>query len=130
MRRSFSSIFAEQRRTNSGLCLLLAFLLSLLSLVSAQVARAEFIEITPATGINVSIPLKSVKELKYRGVIRQQYDFSCGSAAVATLLTYHYAAPATEKDVFMAMFERGNRAAIQREGFSLLDMKTYLEDHG
>jgi predicted double-glycine peptidase len=108
----------------SGVALLLAWL------VCIPGARAGLVEITPATGINVSIPLKSIKELKYRGVIRQEYDFSCGSAAVATLLTHHYAAPVSEKDVFMAMFQRGNRAAIQREGFSLLDMKQYLEDHG
>jgi uncharacterized protein len=50
--------------------------------------------------------------------------------ALATLLTHHYAEPVNEKDVFMAMFQRGNRAAIQREGFSLLDMKQYLEDRG
>jgi predicted double-glycine peptidase len=109
---------------SSGLRLLLAFFFCV------PLARADLVELTPASGINVSVPLKSIKELKYRGVIRQQYDFSCGSAAVATLLTHHYAAPVGEKDVFMAMYQRGNRAAIQREGFSLLDMKQYLEDRG
>ena len=110
--------------TRSGLRLLLAFFLCV------PLAHADLVEITPAPGINISVPVKSIKELKYRGVIRQQYDFSCGSAAVATLLTHHYAAPVSEKEVFMAMFQRGNRAAIQREGFSLLDMKQYLNDRG
>jgi predicted double-glycine peptidase len=110
---------------SSAVTLLLAFFV-----LCVPTARADLVDITPATGINVSVPLKSIKELKYRGVIRQQYDFSCGSAALATLLTHHYAAPVNEKDVFMAMFQRGNRAAIQREGFSLLDMKQYLDDRG
>ena len=93
-------------------------------------AYAGLVELTPATGISVSVKVTSIKELKYRGVIRQQYDFSCGSAAVATLLTHHYGAQVSEKDVFMAMYQKGNRAAIQREGFSLLDMKQYLDERG
>ena len=93
-------------------------------------AYAGLVELTPATGISVSVKVTSIKELKYRGVIRQQYDFSCGSAAVATLLSHHYGAPVSEKDVFMAMYQKGNRAAIQREGFSLLDMKQYLDERG
>jgi predicted double-glycine peptidase len=91
-------------------------------------AHAGVVELTPVVGVNASVPVKSIKELKYRGVVRQQFDFSCGSAAVATLLTHHYANPVDEQDVFMAMYKKGNRAAIHREGFSLLDMKQYLDD--
>ncbi len=32
----------------------------------------------------------SVKEARFTTTQRQQFDFSCGSAAVATLLTHHY----------------------------------------
>ena len=49
---------------------------------------------------------------------------------MATLLTYHYDNPVSEQEVLLAMFEKGNRAAIRREGFSLLDMKQYLDAHG
>lgn len=76
------------------------------------------------------MPVKSIRELKYRAVVRQQFDFSCGSAAVATLLTYHYRFPVTEQDVFLAMYEKGDRATIHSEGFSLLDMKRYLDERG
>jgi hypothetical protein len=66
----------------------------------------------------------------FRTTVRQQYDFSCGSAAVATLLTYHYGRRISEAEVFKAMFEHGDQARIRREGFSLLDMKRYLESQG
>ncbi len=35
----------------------------------------------------------------------------------------------TEQDVFVSMFEAGDEEKIRTEGFSLLDMKTYLEGH-
>ena len=41
-------------------------------------------------GANYRVRTMSWVEIPFRSVIRQQFDFSCGSAAVATLLTYHY----------------------------------------
>lgn len=85
-------------------------------------------------GTTYDLPIKTIKELKYerlfRTTIRQQHDYSCGSAAVATLLTYHYNRPVSEAVVFKAMFEVGNQEKIRREGFSLLDMKRVLEANG
>ena len=77
-----------------------------------------------------SVPVISMKERRFLFVVRQEYDFSCGSAALATLLTYHYDSPTTEQDVFMSMFEVGDRQRIQREGFSLADMQKYLHAKG
>jgi predicted double-glycine peptidase len=72
----------------------------------------------------------SVKEARFTTTQRQQYDFSCGSAALATLLTYHYGEPVDERAVFSQMYQRGNQAKIRKEGFSMLDMKRYLETRG
>jgi len=72
----------------------------------------------------------SLKEARYLSTIHQQYDFSCGSAALATLLTYHYEDTVTEQEVFLWMYNNGDKAKIQREGFSMLDMKHYLETSG
>lgn len=82
----------------------------------------------PGTSFNVDV--SSNAEARWDSVIRQQYDFSCGSAAVATLLTYHYNAPTSEEDVFQAMIREGDRNKIQTEGFSMLDMKRYLDAKG
>ena len=81
-------------------------------------------------GGDLTVSVASYKETKYRSVIKQKYDFSCGSAAVATLLTHHYGLPTTETEAFNAMFEAGDRDKIRKKGFSLLDMKSYLERRG
>lgn len=79
---------------------------------------------------NYRIQVMSWQEIPFRSVVRQQFDFSCGSAAVATLLTYHYARPTPESQVFVAMWEKGDQAAIRKAGFSMLDLKTYLDTLG
>lgn len=81
-------------------------------------------------GGSFTVHTKSLPELRWDTIERQQYDYSCGSAAVATLLTYHYDRPTREAEVFQAMYQAGDQAKIQREGFSLLDMKSYLDRRG
>jgi uncharacterized protein len=81
-------------------------------------------------GVAMAAPAASLKERRFREVVRQRYDFSCGSAALATLLTYHYGRPTTEAEAFQRMWDRGDRESIRREGFSLLDMKLYLDSIG
>ena len=85
------------------------------------------------TGIGggaMSLKVESFQEQKYRDTIAQEHDFSCGSAALATLLTYSYNIPATEADVFKDMFINGDKKIISQSGFSLLDIKLYLQRHG
>jgi len=84
----------------------------------------------PMGGTEFAVSVNSLKERKFEGVIQQQYDFSCGSAALATLLTYFYERPVSERDVFLRMYDVGDREQIKKVGFSLLDMKTYLESIG
>jgi uncharacterized protein len=83
---------------------------------------------TPAGPFNV--PVLSLKEARFRSVVPQQYDFSCGSAALATLLTFHYGAPVSEAQAFESMYKVGDKKKIHKEGFSLLDMKRFLESIG
>jgi hypothetical protein len=63
-------------------------------------------------------------------VYEQKYDYSCGSAALASLLTYHYGNKVSEQSVFKTMYEQGDQEKIQKQGFSLLDMKHYAESRG
>lgn len=77
-----------------------------------------------------SLPVRSMAERRFLTVVRQRYDFSCGSAALATLLRYHYGDLQNEQSIFVGMWERGDREQIKRLGFSLLDMKRYLDSRG
>lgn len=84
-----------------------------------------------ATGSNTAtVHVQSFEDRKFITTIKQEYDFSCGSAALATLLTYTYHIPSTESSVFSNMYLSGDRQVIQQSGFSLLDMKEYLSRHG
>ena len=102
-------------------------LISVLALLPAFAAQAADFS---AGGASFVLPVTSLKEARFRTTVRQQYDFSCGSAALATLLSHHYDFQVTEQDIFRDMFVRGDQARIRREGFSLLDMKRYLAMRG
>lgn len=78
----------------------------------------------------VRLPVATMMQVRQAGTVLQSYDFSCGSAALATLLTHHYAEPVSENEVLQAMYSMGDQDKIRREGFSMLDMKRYLADIG
>lgn len=78
-----------------------------------------------------TVSVMSWRDIPFRTVVRQQYDFSCGSAAVATLLRFHYGQTGVhEAQVFRAMYEHGDQARIRQVGFSMLDMRDYLNSQG
>ncbi|WP_414706794.1 C39 family peptidase [Ralstonia sp. UBA689] len=93
-------------------------------------AGAGSIDMLGTGGGTYAVPVTSMKEARFLRTIHQRFDFSCGSAAVATLLTYQYGYPVSEQTVFQAMYLHGNQEKIRREGFSLLDIKRYLESQG
>ena len=101
-----------------------------LASLCAQGAEAGPVEFPFQIGGAYSVPATSLREARFLAMVRQQYDFSCGSAALSTLLTYHYGFAVTEQAVFEEMFGNGEQEKIKKEGFSLLDMKRYLEAHG
>ncbi len=83
-----------------------------------------------AGGGNFHIPITSFKGRQFKTIYKQQYDFSCGSSALASLLSFHYEDVVNEQSVFKDMYENGNQQKIQEKGFSLLDMKLYLHRRG
>ncbi len=59
-----------------------------------------------------------------RNVVRQQYDYSCGSAALTTLLDFYLGRNFQERQVMEGLLRFGETERIvERRGFSLLDMK-------
>jgi len=75
----------------------------------------------------------SFRDLKYRGVVPQTTDFSCGAAAVACLLQMFYGIPATESDILQwaetQMFNRGQEPGLMH-GLTAYDLKTASEAYG
>ena len=105
-------------------------LAALIAVAPAGECLADTVNIPYEMGGAYSLPITSMKAARFRAMIRQQYDFSCGSAALSTLLTYHYGFKVTEETVFVAMYEKGDHPKIRSDGFSLYDMKRYLESQG
>jgi predicted double-glycine peptidase len=106
-------------------------LLSLLALSAATLpCAAQGVDLAVPGGLRFAVPVTSMKAMRFKATLRQQYDFSCGSAALATLLTHHYHFPVDEQTLFKDMFLHGDQQKIRREGFSLLDMQRYLATRG
>lgn len=84
----------------------------------------------PGIGGDFRLQVNSFENRRFDSVMRQQYDFSCGSAAVASLLSFHYEDQVTEHDVFIEMLALADEEKVRQEGFSMLDMKHYLEARG
>ncbi|HEV2593731.1 MAG TPA: C39 family peptidase [Sphingomicrobium sp.] len=108
--------------------LLIAALLAT-GLIAAQASPAEARE-TISNAHPYRVGVMSWWEIPFRRVVRQQYDFSCGSAALATLLTYQYNRPTPERAAFAKMWDQGQQETIRKSGFSMLDMKWYLGSIG
>ncbi len=110
-----------------------------LSLVLSAASAAPAFAAQPASttlpmpttaGGAYGVGVTSWRDLPFRTVIRQQFDYSCGSAALATLLRFHYGKPVREAEIFTAMYKAGDQSKIRKVGFSLLDMKRYLAGAG
>lgn len=105
------------------------FMLGLAACASGPMQSAAITTGASAVGDFV-VPIESLEDRRFATVVRQKYDFSCGSAALATLLRYHYGLTQDEEAAFRGMWASGDRDQIRRVGFSLLDMKRHLATVG
>ena len=73
-------------------------------------------------------PVRSLLEIRQEGVIVQKWETSCAAAALATVLTFTHKDPVSEKLVAQRMLRRTDPLKVKlRGGFSLLDMKLFVE---
>ena len=76
---------------------------------------------------NYSKNIQSIREQKFEFVVQQKTDFSCGAASLASILKYGYGKDSvTEQEVLLGMLKVADIEVVQQQGFSLLDMKRYL----
>jgi len=109
-------------------CFKLSLALTMAAMLPVAGAQQAYL---PSMGSgDVTMAVTSIRQARLAGTLLQQYDFSCGSAAIATLLTHHYGLPVSERVVFEYMYRHGDQEKIKREGFSLLDMKKFLKSQG
>lgn len=80
-------------------------------------------------------PVKSLLEMRQENVVVQEWDLSCGAAALTTVLNHQFGDPVSEKEIATALISRKeyieNPRLVQfRQGFSLLDLKRVAEGRG
>jgi predicted double-glycine peptidase len=82
-------------------------------------------------GLAFAGPVRSLQEIREERVVVQKWDTSCGAAALATVLTYSLQYPVSERDVASGMLRMTEPLKVKhRGGFSLLDMKHFVETKG
>lgn len=96
----------------------------------AQQARATVIDASHIGSVPIDKPVRTFRDLRYRNMTQQRYDFSCGSAALATLLRYGYGRQVSETDLIRQMMVGADPQQVVKNGFSMLDMKRYVESIG
>ena len=85
--------------------------------------------LTRATGGPLSGPHETMRSLRWTGVTRQKFDYSCGTGSIANLLVVCGEKPVDERALILRYAEMRSRAEVQaamKEGFSLLDLKNML----
>jgi predicted double-glycine peptidase len=112
---------------------LLAAALSLLLSAGSLPAAELKVPIGGAFGIGLTVrqQVSSVEDLRKRGITIQQLDYSCGSAALATLFNSYIRQPVTEREIIDHILKTGDlRKIIERRAFSLLDLKRFAKSRG
>jgi predicted double-glycine peptidase len=100
----------------------------LLGAFAAAPAAADIVSLPG--GAIYNIKRKSIVDLRFTSVVRQQFDLSCGAAAVATLLNYFYGEKIDEKEAIEAIIKFGDKEKIEKDGFSMLELKRYGDSKG
>ena len=101
---------------------------ALLCALAPGAALADFIPM-PGGGM-VIVQRKSVVDLRFVNVMRQQFDLSCGAAAIGTLFNHFYGEKLDEREIIADIVKTGDKAKIERDGFSMLELKQFGERRG
>ena len=84
-------------------------------------------------GTREEVRVKSLRALRDAGVVKQGYDYSCGAASLATLLTFGLNDPVSEDMLLRELISplpSDRLAALQHDGLSLFDLQRLAQAHG
>lgn len=86
-------------------------------------------------GAEARQPVRSLLEMRTELVVMQEWDLSCGAAALAILLNHQHGDPVSEREIALGLIQRDvyvDRPEVVQiqHGFSLLDLKRYVDARG
>jgi len=100
-------------------------------LVLSQPGHAQSaLNMYAAAGVPFIVNVHSIRDIRYDHIVSQRFDFSCGSAALATLLKYGYGIDIPEPEMIRRMMAFSTPDVVVKNGFSMLDMKKFVETIG
>lgn len=77
--------------------------------------------------------VKTLKDMRFKNMVRQTRDYSCGAASLATILTYYFGRETYEEEIIASILGNTDSETVERtkkRGLSLLDLKNYGESLG
>jgi predicted double-glycine peptidase len=84
-------------------------------------------------GLRADRPARSIKDQRDQNVVKQRFDFSCGAAALATMLRYGFGEEVSERQILIDLFtdlSDDEKRTAERTGFSLLDLQRVARTRG
>ena len=109
----------------------LLFALLLSCLLPGPTSLAARLPFAVLPGGNLAFKsVESMRERRFSNLVEQKTDFSCGAAAMATLLNEAYGWSLSEGDVILGMLSEADAEKVRNQGFSMLDMKRYAQSLG
>ncbi|WP_081697603.1 C39 family peptidase [Marinobacter sp. ES-1] len=93
---------------------------SLLTSISVGASDVAYVS---SYNLRGSIPINSWKTMRDAGIIKQDLDYSCGAASLATVLSEYYGLPVTEEEILKIMNKEDMRASFD-------DMANALKELG
>lgn len=81
--------------------------------------------------IKIREDISPFTDQKFKHIVKQEHDFSCGSASLGTLLNYYLNERLTEKQIIRGLLEFGDKEQVKKlRAFSLWDMQQFLDAIG
>ncbi len=98
--------------------------------VAGHCAAQMALDTTSSVGVPLVKSVRSLRDIRYQNIVVQQFDYSCGAAALATLLYYGYGIQIPEPELIKRMMVFSTPEVVTKNGFSMLDMKKFVETIG
>ena len=101
--------------------------------VFALFATVSAAQIGIGSGLRIDLAARSIKDLRDQNLVKQRFDFSCGAAALATILRYGFGENVTEREILGQLFDvlsEEQKAAARETGFSLLNLQQVAQARG
>jgi uncharacterized protein len=121
-------------RARAGRPVTVAFVTALALLAGTGSAWcADSKVVVQAGAAREAIRITSLRALRDAGVVKQGYDYSCGAASLATLLTYGLNDKVGEDVLLRTLLEPLSSAqltALQQKGLSLFDLQQLAQKRG